>query len=542
MEGRTIIQWSKEDIEALGFFKIDILALGMLTAIRKAFTLISTHHGEQLSMDSLPESDEPTWQMIQRAETVGTFQIESRAQMSMLPRLRPRCFYDLVVQVGIIRPGPIQGGLIHPFLKRRDGLEPVVYAHPKLEPVLRRTMGVPIFQEQVMRIAMAVGGFTGGEADALRKQIGAWSIKKDLGPVVEKMAVGMRRHGISEYFIKQILGHLKGFANYGFPESHAISFAHIAWASAWIKCHYPAAFFAAVLNSQPMGFYSRHALIQTARREGVTVRPVCVNHSDWDATLETGDQGVALRLGLHLIKGMSEAGARSLVATRRQKGPWNSTTAFLQDSPLHRGDLTAFTAADGLHSLGIDRRAAIWMAEAAPFAPRLEDPDLHHDFAPEDEMTALERDYDAFGTSLRRHPVALFKESHWHWGYPVEKIQPANKLSSLVRNHVIGVFGMVLVRQAPGTAKGMVFFTLEDETGFINLVFTPQVYERFRRVINHQGFLCVEGRLQSVNEGHSVMVKRVFPPRLNRADVIDVPFPQKRAVGPGSLPKARNYM
>ncbi|MBF0443175.1 MAG: error-prone DNA polymerase, partial [Oligoflexales bacterium] len=386
MEGRSVIQWSKEDIETLKFFKIDILSLGMLTAIRKSFDLISSHCRKSLSLAEIPPDDPKTYSMIQKAHTVGAFQIESRAQMSMLPRLKPKSFYDLVVQVGIIRPGPIHGGLVHPYLRRRNGLEPVIYADPRLEPVLKRTLGVPIFQEQVMRIAMTVGGFSPGEADEFRRHIGSWSVKEDFAPFVDKLALGMRKNRINEYFIKQTIEHLKGFADYGFPESHAVSFALLAYASAYLKCHYPEIFFTSLLNSQPLGFYSIHALIHTAIREGISVLPICINNSNWDNSLEKRGDSHAIRLGYRLIRGFKKSAASHLLKEREIKGSFKDIESFLRESTLYRGDMIRLASAGAFEIFGIDRRSAIWIAEAAPFAPLLDDEDLSPRFPEEDRL------------------------------------------------------------------------------------------------------------------------------------------------------------
>ena len=544
MPNRTVVQWSKVDLEELGFFKIDLLSLGMLSAVRKSLDLINRFYDKDLSIDKIPQGDQKTYAMIQEANTTGTFQIESRAQMSMLPRLKPKCFYDLVVQVGIIRPGPIQGGLIHPYLRRRGGLEPVVYAHKDLEPILKRTLGVPIFQEQVMRIAMSVGDFTAGEADTLRKQIGAFSINKDLSPMVAKLERGMRRNRISEGFIKQTIDHLQGFANYGFPESHAVSFALIAYASSWLKCHYPAAFFTALLNSQPMGFYSRHALIQAAMRDGVSILPICINSSFFDATMEKVKGQFAIRLGFNMVSGLQKEAAFKLIQTRERLGKWQSLDVFLRAGLLYRGDLTALAAAGAFLALGAERRCALWIAEAASYAPYLEE-DLGHIFPEESEIVRIERDFEATGTSLESHPAKVIKEQHWCYPLKVSTLVLAKNLNMMPRNLMVSVFGMVLVRQAPPTAKGMVFFTLEDETGFLNLAFKPHVYESFRDSINGQGFLCVEGRLQKPDEqkSHSLLVKRVYRPYFEEAKVIALEKEDTvQKVTRRSLTKARNYM
>lgn len=449
--------------------------------------------------------------MIQNADTVGVFQIESRAQMSMLPRLRPKEFYDLVVQVGIIRPGPIQGGLVHPYLRRRHGLEPVFYPHDSLEPILKRTLGVPIFQEQVMRIAMSVGDFTAGEADKLRKHIGSWSMNKNMLDIIGKLESGMRRHQISETHIRQLVGYLQGFSEYGFPESHAASFALLAYASSYLKCHFPQAFYASLINSQPMGFYSVHAIIQQARREGIEVLPISINQSQVDCTLEnnieSGDaNSLSIRLGFRLVHGLSKIGAKSIVDQRERSGYWESLSDFLQRHPLNKGDLTSVAASNALSELGSSRLSAIWLAEAAPYASLLED-DQYYKFANKSELENIQADFKSFGTSLGAHPVSITKRDSWHYDVPVRSIKIARELKHLSPNQLVSVFGMALVRQAPSSAKGMVFLTLEDESGFINLALTPFIYEQYRHIVDSHGFLCVQGKLQSIEHSHSILVK-----------------------------------
>lgn len=545
MENRTVVQWAKDDIEELGLFKIDILALGMLSALRKSFKLIENHHGKDVNLKTIPEGDDKTYAMIQRADTVGTFQIESRAQMSMLPRLRPANFYDLVVEIGIIRPGPIQGGLIHPFLKRRAGLEPVVYPHPKLKPILERTKGVPIFQEQVMRVAMAVGDFSPGEADQLRKQVGSWSLNKDMGELVGKFARGMRRNGIAEHHIKQLVDQLKGFANYGFPESHAASFALLAYASCYIKCHYKEAFYVGLLNSQPLGFYSPHALLQSAKREGAKLEPLSLKYSTWDHLIEHKDDGsLVIRLGFRLIKGLSKNGADQLIKRRDTKGYWQDAYDFVQDCPLHRADFTALVAADLLKDFGLDRQQAIWLAAAIPLASLLE-PKEAIVLPQESSLQKVEADFEAFGTSLEHHPTTIIKKEYWDYDCNLGRITLSKNINHYPENSQLFVFGMVLVRQQPPTAKGMVFFTLEDESGYINLVLTPQVAKRFAKIINFHGFICAAGKLQKNAESHSILVHKIFQPQ-KESNVIDLVNRKAQAVRDlpaiQKTPRTRNYM
>jgi error-prone DNA polymerase len=515
MAGRSVIQWSKEDIEALGFFKIDLLSLGMLSALRKCFDYVRHYHGLTLSLDAIPDDDRETYAMIQRADTVGTFQIESRAQMSMLPRLRPACFYDLVIEVAIIRPGPIQGKVIHPYLARREGLEPVTYPDERLKPILRRTLGIAIFQEQAMRIAIAVGNFSAGEANELRKKIGAWGIKdfnRDLHPLLTRLEQGMRENGVKPEFAEQIIGQMKGFAEYGFPESHAVSFSLIAYASSYLKCHFPAAFYISVLNSQPMGFYSPHALLQAARREGIRLLPISLNHSDWDHRLErpAGQSEYAIRLGLRLIRGLAAAAADEIVGRREVCGGWQGFAAFIGDCSLARDAITALAAAGVFGEFGDARPAALWQAEAVPVYPLLDNVDDRVDWPAESRLDSIRKDFRAFRTSLGTHPAAVLKQEQWPYPVAVEKIRPAASLGESTADSDVFAFGMALVKQSPGSAKGMVFVTLEDETGFINLALTPQVYARHYRLVDQQPFLCVVGKLQRVNQSHSILVKRVF--------------------------------
>lgn len=534
MEGRSVIQWSKEDIEGLGFFKIDILALGMLTAIRKCCDSIRQYYGVDLDLVTIPQEDAATYAMIQRADTVGTFQIESRAQMSMLPRLKPRTFYDLVVEVAIIRPGPIQGGMIHPYLRRREGLEPVSFPDERLRPILARTLGVPIFQEQVMRIAMEVGGFNAGEANELRKHMGAFQMKGDINPWLKRLAEGMRKNGISDEFAQSILAQMRGFAEYGFPESHSVSFALIAYASAYLKCHYPAAFFAGLLNSQPMGFYQPHVLLETARRAGVSILPVCVQHSSWDTALENiaaaGKPAVyGLRMGLSFVGGLRRDAASKLERARQSAGgAFADLRDFLQRASLFRPDLTALAAARAFACFGLERKAAIWLAEAAPFCPFIEDAEDAIAWPAESRMQSAEQDFMALSTTLGPHPTQIIREEHWCYAASVQRLVAAKDLKQARPNHIVEVFGLVLVRQSPSSANGMVFVTMEDDSGFINLVFTPVVYEKCYRLVERQAFLCVRGKLQRQGDTHSVLVQQVYEPQIKRAEVIPLQIRDKR--------------
>ncbi|MCP4751585.1 MAG: DNA polymerase III subunit alpha [Proteobacteria bacterium] len=561
MEGRTVIQWAKDDIEDLGFFKIDVLALGMLTALRKCLDLIERYYGNSLTLSSIPPDDQETYQMIQRAETTGVFQIESTAQMSSLPTLKPANFYDLVVQVAIIRPGPILAGVKHPYLRRRNGLEPVVYAHPRLEPILKRTYGTIIFQEQLMRVAIAVGNFTPGEANEIRKNIGSFSPKGKIGRWIVKLVKGMEENGIEQSFITEVLKQIQGFSSYGFPESHAASFALLAYASCYLKCHYPAPYFISLLNSQPMGFYQPDTLIKTAKHAGVPVLRICVNRSDWDAVLEavnSGEDGqpYGIRLGFSLVADLSESGVKTFLEKRNQTGPWETLEDFLKDNTMSRTDLTALAAANALLDFGIERKAAIWLAEADPFRHYLEDGSRQMTFMPkivdteetvefesETEMETVEADYRATKTSLGRHFTRIIKEQAWVYPIPVKQVATSDQLPAIRANKFIGVFGMVLVRQSPGTARKMLFITLEDEYGTVQTVIRPHIYARYNRIIEHQAFLCVYGKLQKQGDAYSLLVSQVFNPVVRKADVIPLERKEKyRRISTGEPTKIRNYM
>jgi error-prone DNA polymerase len=499
----------------------------MLTAVRKCFALIKDHHQEELTMATIPDGDGPTYGMIQKADTVGTFQIESRAQMSMLPRLLPNKFYDLVIEVAIVRPGPIQGGMVHPYLRRRQGIDKITYPDPRLIPILERTQGVPIFQEQVMRIAMAVGDFTPGEANELRRNMGAWSFKGDLGPWLRKMADGMKRNGISKDFSDAILKQMLGFSEYGFPESHAISFALIAYVSSYLKCHFPAAFFASVINSQPMGFYSTHSLLQAAQHDGVTVLPLDINKSTWDLKLENLQGRQAIRLGYRMVHGLSRKTIEQLEECFQRDGPWQSWDDFLKSTSqkLYKHDLTILAAAGAFICFGMPRRSAIWMAAAAPFSSWLEDIEDVAVFKEETPEERIQSDFHSFSTSTYDHPARYLREEGWC--YPVDRkhLKLANQLNSLIPNQKIHVFGMIVIKQRPPSAKGMMFYTLEDETGFINLAFTPQCIDSHAAILQGQSFLCIYGKLQKQGAGHSILVDKVYLPNVRKADVIPMPQP-----------------
>jgi len=527
MPGRQVIQWSKDDIEALSFFKIDILALGMLTAIQKTFDLLAKNHGRYLTLASIPVEDPSTFDMISKADTIGTFQIESRAQMSMLPRLRPRTFYDLVIQVAIIRPGPIQGGFIHPYLQRRSGKAPIEYAHPKLIPILKRTLGIPLFQEQVMRIAMAIGGFNAGEADELRRHLGSWKIKGDLSPWLSKLRLSMLKENIPQQFIDSTLKQMEGFSAYGFPESHAVSFALIAYASSWLKCHYPEAFFTALLNSQPMGFYSPHTLLQSARRDEVQILPPSILYSDWDYTLEPTAVGVrpfAIRVGLRSINGLLKSSIEAMIDRRKVVGSWANHEDLIQERVLDRMSLVSLASAGALSEFGITRRTAIWAALKIPCFGTLKEYEAIHSFPKESPKEMVDGDFKAMNTSLYMHPAEVEKVYGWRYEFPVTHLTTSRQIQFKSNGDRCVVFGIVIVRQAPPTAKGILFLTLEDEFGFINCMVRPKIYET--QPLDHEVFLCLEGKLQRDGSSHSIVIERKILPKVETAEYLE--FQEKK--------------
>ncbi|MFS0755876.1 MULTISPECIES: error-prone DNA polymerase [Noviherbaspirillum] len=508
MPERSVVQWDKDDLDALGLLKVDILALGMLSMIRRALELISQQRGERFELQDIPAEDPATYAMIGRADTVGVFQIESRAQMSMLPRLLPRTFYDLVIEVAIIRPGPIQGGMIHPYLRRRQGLEPVTYPSPAIEQALARTLGVPIFQEQVMQIAMLAGGFTPGEADQLRRAMAAWKRKGQLDKFQDKLTQGMRANGYSEEFAQQICQQVQGFAEYGFPESHAASFALLAYASSWLKCHEPEAFLAALLNSQPMGFYAPAQLVQDSRRHGVTVLPVDVQASTWEAALEDmGRARPAVRLGLNMVSGLAqEAGFR--IEEARAIEPFADIHDLALRAQLQRLDLEQLADANALASLAGHRRQALWQAVAgAPDKGLLQRAAIAEDeiqLPAPSEADDIVGDYRSLGLTLGRHPLALLR--------PVlakMRFLPADVLNTFADRQVARACGIVTVRQRPETAKGVVFLTMEDETGAVNVIVWRDLVDRQRKELLGASLLGVYGIWQREGDVRNLVAKRL---------------------------------
>jgi len=520
MEDRTIVEFDKDDLESLGMLKIDVLALGMLTCLRKGFDLLSQHYGRWETLSSLPEGDPPTYDMICRADTVGVFQIESRAQMTMLPRLKPRCYYDLVIEVAIVRPGPIQGDMVHPYLRRRQGKEPVVFPKDELRQVLGKTLGVPLFQEQAMNIAIVAAGFPPGEADKLRRAMATFRRVGTIHSFQSRMVEGMVANGYEREFAEHCFKQIEGFGEYGFPESHAASFALLVYVSCWMKAHYPDVFCAAILNSQPMGFYAPAQLIRDAREHGVEMRAVDINHSDWDTTLEDGAKPHtvsrqhqqlmgsmknthAVRLGLHQVKGLSEQDATRLVA-RRDRG-YDSLRDLWLRSGLTRAAIEKLADADAFRSLGLDRRAALWAARALDplgSAERLPlfatDRDIELQREAEVALPPMPlgeqviADYQSLSYSLKAHPMSFLRA----------RLRKRRFLSNIELQHTrsgawVNVAGLVLVRQRPGTAKGVVFETIEDETGVANIIIWPKVFEANRAIVLGARCVAVRGRLQS---------------------------------------------
>lgn len=512
MPERTVIQWDKDDLETLGLLKVDVLGLGMLTAIRRSFDLVAAFRGRKLTMATVPAEDPAVYDMICRAETLGVFQIESRAQMAMLPRLRPRCYYDLVIEVAIIRPGPIQGDMVHPYLRRRNGLEPVSYPSAEVESVLQRTLGVPIFQEQVMQLAIVAAGFSGGEADALRRAMAAWKKQGGLGPFQQRLIEGMRRRGYPQAFAEQLFQQILGFGEYGFPESHSASFALLVYVSAWLKCHEPAAFFCALMNSQPMGFYAPAQLLRCAREQhGVELRPIDVCHSMAECTLERRADGEpALRLGLSQVRGLSAQGIARLVAARAER-PFAHVQDLAGRARLDRRDLGALAAADALAGLAGHRHRARWqVAGVEPPSALLPMPEFREAeplLRAPTEGQDIVADYRHTGFSLGRHPLALLRAR-----LAEEGSLTAESLGTMADGTQVQVAGLVLTRQRPGSAGGVTFLTLEDETGTVNVVVWQALAERQRRALLQARLLRVRGRLQR-QEGVTHVIARTLDDR-----------------------------
>ncbi len=519
MPDRTVVQWNKDDLDALGILKVDILSLGMLTAIRKCFDLIAKQAESQneegscprfgkFTLATIPAEDPAVYEMMSRADTIGVFQIESRAQMSMLPRLKPKCFYDLVIEISLVRPGPIQGDMVHPYLRRRNGQEKVDYPDERIRGVLEKTLGVPLFQEQAMKLAVVAAGFTPGEADQLRRAMGAWRRRGIMVPFQEKFVQGMKANGYSASFAERVFHMIQGFGDYGFPESHAASFALLVYVSAWLKCYYPAAFAAALINSQPMGFYAPAQIIADARKHGVEVRPLDVNFSHWDCTLEPKTAGCcALRLGLRLVHGLGERHADT-VTVQREKNLYFSFEDFAGRTGLPRGVLLKLAQTSAFESLGLTRRQALWLAlprrESLPLFEGAEEEELPAALAAMTPFQETLADYGASGLTLRAHPISFLRPY-----LDRLKVASAANLKTLPIASQIKVAGVVLLRQRPSTAKGVTFVTLEDETGMANLIVWPDVWERFRRVAFTATTLLVHGSLQRDADVIHVVVSKL---------------------------------
>jgi error-prone DNA polymerase len=514
MPERTVIQWDKDDLDALGLLKVDVLALGMLSAIRRAFNLVNEFGGSsavagELNLATVPSEDPAVYDMICRADTVGVFQIESRAQMSMLPRLRPRNYYDLVIEVAIVRPGPIQGEMVHPYLRRRNGEEAVSYPSKNVEAVLKRTLGVPIFQEQVMQLAIVAAGFSPGEADRLRRAMAAWKRKGGLEPFQKQLIDGMLERGYAESFAQQIFNQILGFGEYGFPEAHSASFALLVYISAWLKHHEPAAFCAALVNSQPMGFYAPAQLVRDARAHGVLVRPVDVAVSDWDCTLERQDDGrPALRLGLRVVKHLSQEGAFRLLAARAA-GAFVDIADLAERAALDRRDLEALAAADALAALSGHRHRAVWQVSGVERALPL----LPAATAAQEGMPLLRApregqeivaDYFSTGLTLRRHPLALLRDALMKRG-----VIPNRELWEQPDGRSVTAAGLVITRQRPGSASGVTFVTMEDETGYVNLIVWKRVADTQRAALLESRLLLVRGKLQREGDVLHVIAHRL---------------------------------
>ncbi|MDD5249027.1 MAG: error-prone DNA polymerase [Rhodocyclaceae bacterium] len=504
MAERSVIQWDKDDIDALGLMKVDVLALGMLSAIRRALDGVAARRGGAFAMADIPPEDPAVYAMLGRADSVGVFQVESRAQMTMLPRLAPRCFYDLVIEVAIVRPGPIQGDMVHPYLRRRQGKEPVAYPSAAVRGVLERTLGVPIFQEQAMQLAIVAAGFTPGEADQLRRAMAAWKRKGGLAPFRDKLLAGMAERGYAAEFAAALFRQIEGFGEYGFPESHAASFALLVYVSAWLKCHEPAAFLVGLLNAQPMGFYPASQLVQDARRHGVEVRAADVTASDWETTLESA----AVRLGLHRVRSLGrDAGER--IAAARRVAPFAHVADLVRRAELGRGDLDALAAGGALAGLAGHRRNAAWAAAAVPVqrdllfdAPAVEEA---LSLPPPAEGEDLVADYAHLGLTLGRHPLALLRGHLDRWRYAT-----ASGLRELEHNRPARAAGIVTCRQRPGTANGVIFLTLEDETGLANVIVHARLAARQRRELLGARLLGVLGVLSREGEVVHLIAKRLM--------------------------------
>jgi error-prone DNA polymerase len=513
MPDRTIIQWDKDDLETLGLLKVDCLALGMLTAIHRCLDLLNEYNGMDYRLSDIPPEDPETYAMIQKADTIGVFQIESRAQMAMLPRLKPACFYDLVIEVAIVRPGPIQGNMVHPYLQRRHGLEQVNYPSEDLRKVLERTLGVPIFQEQVMQIAMVAAGFTGSEADTLRRSMAAWARRGGLEHMHERLVTGMKERGYAEEFAEQIFNQIKGFGEYGFPESHAASFALLVYVSCWMKCHHPAAFTCALLNSQPMGFYQPSQLVQDVRRHGVKVLPVDVRYSNWDCTLVADQSGhPQIRLGLRQVKGFGKAAGARLEAARKGAS-FRDNQDLCDRAQLNKRELAVLAEANALRGIASHRHRARWEAASAS----IQAPDLLKGvdgrdavdskaigIRPPSAVDNLKADYASTGLTLGKHPLAFIRRE-----LRKRRVKPAKDLLGLPHGSRVRACGLITMRQRPMTANGTIFLTLEDETGYVNAVIWPRLWEKQRAIVLGASLIAIDGVMETDGEVYHLIADRV---------------------------------
>jgi error-prone DNA polymerase len=515
MPERTVIQWDKNDLEDLGLFKVDLLGLGGLTQLDLCFQLLREHRGVTLSMATIPPGDSAVFDMICKSDTVGVFQIESRAQMAMLPRLKPRNFYDLVVEISIVRPGPITGGMVHPYLRRRSGKETVEYPHPSLIPVLEKTLGVPLFQEQVMRLAVVAADYTPGEADQLRRDMAAWHRSGRMERHHERLITRMQAKGIAPEFAERVFEQIRGFGEYGFPESHAASFALIAYATAWLKCHHPAEFACSLLNAQPMGFYMPATIVGDAKRHNVIVRPIDVTISDWDCTMEACREsagGFAVRMGLRYVKGLGESDWKKIIGARLI-APFESLDDFVRRSGLDEGALGKLAEAGAYESFGVDRRTALWdigrLVRARNESLSLPAREVTPAF---ESLTAFEEvgwDYRTTSHSTRRHPLEPLRPALIGQGLP-----DARAVANMKNGERIRYAGLVICRQRPGTAGGVVFMTLEDETGFVNVVVWESVFQRYSVLAKTVSFLGITGTLQVEDGVVHLVAEELWEPRL----------------------------
>jgi error-prone DNA polymerase len=510
MENRTILPWDKDDVEALGLFKMDVLGLGMLTCIRKCIDLLKLHKGLDLTLATIPPEDPAVYEALGRADSIGVFQVESRAQMAMLPRLKPKSFYDLVVEVAIIRPGPIQGGMVHPYLRRRNGEEPIDLPHPSLGPILERTLGVPLFQEQVMKLAIVGAGYSPGEADQLRRDMAAWRKSGRLERHRSRLLQGFQERGISLEFGERLYEQIKGFGEYGFPESHAASFAILVYASSWLKTHHPGFFACALINSLPMGFYAPAQIIADAQRHGVQARPVDVNQSDWDCTME--GEAFAIRLGMRLVKGLREDVGKAIAENRKQHGDYVDVNDLVRRLDLDKKSRNALARSGALDGISANRRAAVWHAleKRPPLLRHLPDDDVRHVIKPPPSAEVLLLDYATTGLSIDDHPMKYVRP-HLPSGTCTSQ-----QLLEVPHQRRAKVCGLVIGRQRPGTADGTCFVTLEDEWGMVNVIVWGRDFDRWRQTVVTAQFLLVDGQVERQGQVMHVIAHKVTDVRVSK--------------------------